>query len=127
METVTEAATNNLQSMTISPEKASGQPSFTSNNMPTWLLPDFPIRWCSSQVQEKGQGQEEKEEEAALKKDPWPASCDISFQKYFFHRPPEIFRDVCEIVMTSSHSAEAMTAAPDLIQVNLPWRNNNRM
>ena len=69
METVTEAATNNLQSMTISSEKASGQPSFTSNNIPDLHLV-FALRWCSSQVQEKGQGQEEKEEEAALKKNP---------------------------------------------------------
>ena len=41
----------------------------------------------------------------------------ILLSKYFFQRPPKIFRDVCEVVMTSSHSAEAMTAAPDLIQV----------
>ena len=41
------------------------------------------------------------------------------FQSIFFQPPPEIFRDVCEVVMTSSHSAEAMTAAPDLIQVTI--------
>ena len=41
----------------------------------------------------------------------------VLLSKHFFQLPPQIFRDVCEVVMTSSHSAEAMTAAPDLIQV----------